>query len=452
MKKIDVVMPKMGESITEGRILKWLKQPGDKVEKDETLVEISTDKVDTEVPSPVSGVLVEILVPENEVVEVDTKIARIETEESVADDNGSAEDNTIDRGSVDTDISSLPTVSPAAVHREASGSSAKIAPSTASGRERSRFYSPVVLRIATTEGISMDELASIEGTGINGRVTKKDVLRYLERRAAGDIVPVAAMKRPGAGTSAATQVDVAPQLTFSDGQDIEIIEMDNVRRLIAEHMVRSVHTAPHAAMFSEVDMTLVDRIRERHGEDFKRREGFSLTYLPFVADAVVRAIKDFPLINSSVEGTKILVKRRINLGIATALGDGGLIVPVVKDADSLSLAGLARHIVDLSRRARDKQLKPDEIQGGTFTITNFGVFGNLFGFPIINQPEAAILGIGSVVKRAVVVDMNGSDVIAIRPMMYLSLSIDHRVIDGALGGMFLERVAKYLGEVPASIT
>jgi len=451
MKRIDVLMPKMGESITEGTILKWLKQPGDKVDKDETLVEISTDKVDTEVPSPVTGVLVEILVPENEVVEVDTKIARIETEDDMAGGRD-VEENT---ASAPTDTAdTLPvTAEPPASPDSATGETAVgISTSNAGRREKTRFYSPVVLRIANTEGISMEELASIEGSGINGRVTKKDVLLYLERRAAGEIVPVDASKPLGTTAQETVQADHVPRVTFSDGADIEVIEMDNVRRLIAEHMVRSVHTSPHAAIFSEVDMTLIERMRDRYGEDFKRREGFSLTYMPFVADAVVRAIKDFPLINSSVEGSKILVKRRINLGIATALSDGGLIVPVVKDADSLSLAGLARTIVDLSRRARNKQLKPEEIQGGTFTITNFGVFGNLFGFPIINQPEAAILGIGSVVKRPVVVDMNGSDGIAVRPMMYLSLSIDHRVIDGALGGMFLERVAKYLGEVPASLT
>ncbi|NOY05617.1 MAG: 2-oxo acid dehydrogenase subunit E2 [Chlorobi bacterium] len=452
MKKIDVVMPKMGESITEGKILKWLKQPGDKVEKDETLLEISTDKVDTEVPSPVSGILVEILVPENEVVEVDTKIARIETSEEEIDGSGGGDENSRDRSPRAADTSSLPEVSSGADDNGAKEEIlAHTAPSRGPQAVKARFYSPVVLRIATTEGISMDELASIEGTGINGRVTKKDVLKYLERRAAGDVAPGESTRRVGASASETPPIALGAGVTFSDGQDVEIIEMDNVRQLIAEHMVRSVHTSPHAAMFSEVDMTLVEKIRERHGEDFQR-EGFSLTYMPFVADAVVRAIKDFPLINSSVDGTKILVKRRINLGIATALSDGGLIVPVVKDADSLSLAGLARSIVDLSRRARRKQLKPEEIQGGTFTITNFGVFGNLFGFPIINQPEAAILGIGSVVKRAVVVDMDGSDVIAIRPMMYLSLSIDHRVIDGALGGMFLERVAKYLGEGPASLT
>lgn len=435
---VEVLMPKMGESITEGRILKWNKMPGDAVDKDETILEIATDKVDTEVPSPASGILVQHLAAEGDTVEVGKPVAIIETEASAAIvvAPGSASSNaTVPAEAIEP--------SPAAPTPVASAPMETSSTPSVSQSDDKRFYSPVVMRIAADAGIGMEELATIPGTGANGRVTKTDITGYLSHRAT---TPVSAVTM---APSAPRQSMAAPTVSFQGGETVQVIPMDNMKRLMAEHMVHSVHTSPHVTLVSEVDMTAIARYRAEHAESFKAREGVSLTFMPFIAEAAVRALRDFPFVNASIDGTNILVKKNINLGIAVAMEDGGLIVPVVRGADQLNPTGLARSIADLARRARHRRLQPEEIQDGTFTITNFGVFGNLFGTPIINQPQVAILGVGSVTKRPVVIEQKDGDVIAIRSMMYISLSFDHRLVDGALGGMFLERVVSYLEEQPS---
>ncbi|MDT8323646.1 MAG: dihydrolipoamide acetyltransferase family protein, partial [Bacteroidota bacterium] len=307
-----------------------------------------------------------------------------------------------------------------------------------------RFYSPVVMRIASTEGISMAELERIPGSGGNGRVTKNDVLSYLEARKEGKVAPPAApsSSAPAASSGPSLSAMPAPSPVAGDGYDV--IPMDNMHRLMAEHMVKSMQISPHVAVVSEVDMTKIEKFRAANAAAFKQREGFSLTYMPFIAEAAIRALKDFPYVNSSIDGDNIILKKMINLGVAVAMEGGGLIVPVLKNADTLNPVGLGRGIADIARRARDRKLSPEDIQDGTFTITNFGVFGNIFGTPIINQPQVAILGVGAVQKKPVVIERDGEDNIAIRSMMLLSLSFDHRIVDGALGGRFLERVKQYL--------
>ena len=478
--KVEVQMPKMGESITEGRILKWVKSPGDSVDRDETILEIATDKVDTEVPAPNAGVLVKIMAEEGDTVEVGTPIAVIETdaenaeveesgsaseaasEEPEAEEKKAAEETTTEKEE-DTAPDKEEKTEEAATKRveqqrspQQAGVDARetaaqqTAPaSPGSGNGSGRFYSPVVMRIASMEGISMQELEQIEGSGMGGRVTKNDVLSFLEARKSGDVPTGAAT----AATSAtATQGAAAPSLSSMPapsrvaGEGTEVIPMENMQRLMAEHMVKSKQISPHVSVISEVDMTRIEKYRKANAAEFKQREGISLTYMPFIAEATIRALKDFPLVNSSVDGDNIILKRMINLGIAVAMDDGGLIVPVLKNADTLNVVGLGRGIADLAYRARKRKLNPEEIQDGTFTITNFGIFGNLVGTPIINQPQVAILGVGAVQKKPVVVEHDGEDSIAIRAMMQLSLSFDHRIVDGALGGRFLERVKEYLQE------
>lgn len=443
--KVEVLMPKMGESITEGRILKWLKKPGDPIDRDETLVEISTDKVDTEVPSPEAGIVVQLLVNENDSMEVNKPIAIIETNASEAKViEASPAMKTPPIATPTTSVVDTPVI------RSASENVSTQSPAPDSGQ---RFYSPVVMRMAAESGISVTELASITGSGINQRVTKQDLLAYIEKRKQPS--QVVTEKK----TEAMEKVEYVSTETVSMERSIhspvsssfatagtEIIPMDNMHRVMAEHMVRSKATSPHVTIMSEVDVTPIANFRNAHAESFRAREGFSLTFMPFIADAAIRALKDFPYVNASVEGANIVVKKFINLGIAVALESGGLIVPVVKNADALNLVGLGRSIYDVASRARKKRLQPDEIQGGTFSITNFGVFGNVFGTPIINQPQVAILGVGAVQKRPVVIEKDGMDLIAVRSMMFLSLSFDHRLVDGALGGMYLERVVKYLEE------
>jgi 2-oxoglutarate dehydrogenase E2 component (dihydrolipoamide succinyltransferase) len=308
-----------------------------------------------------------------------------------------------------------------------------------------RFFSPVVLRIASERGVSMQQLASISGTGSRGRVTKADLLAWLEQGGASRTAAAAQAASPAMPAAAAqAAAPMAAPVPVAAGQGVEVIPMDNMRRLMAEHMVRSKQISPHVALVSEADLTRVVAFRDRHAEAFKAREGFSLTFMPFIADATVRALKEFPLLNASIDGTNILVKRFVNLGVAVALEHGGLIVPVVRGADALNPVGLARGIYDVASRARSRRLQPEEIQDGTFTITNFGVFGNVMGIPIINQPQVAILGVGALVKKPVVIERDGEDVIAIRRMVQLSLSFDHRLVDGALGGQFLQRVVQHL--------
>jgi 2-oxoglutarate dehydrogenase E2 component (dihydrolipoamide succinyltransferase) len=438
--KVEVQMPKMGESITEGRILKWLKQPGDAVDRDETILEIATDKVDTEVPAPNAGVLVQIMAEEGDTVEVGTPIAMIET-----DAENAKVETAAPKEAPKKEEAPAPTPAPAHAAAATPPPPAAAPAAAPAGEAGLRFYSPVVMRIASAEGISMAELEQIPGSGGNGRVTKNDVLAYLEARKAGTVLHPPATAAPAVGaTGPSLSAMPAPSPVAGDGY--EVIPMSNMHRLMAEHMVKSMQISPHVAVVSEVDMTRIEKFRAANAAAFKQREGFSLTYMPFIAEATIRALKDFPYVNSSIEGDSILLKKMIHLGIAVAMDDGGLIVPVVKNADTLNPVGLGRSISDIARRARDRKLSPEDIQDGTFTITNFGVFGNIFGTPIINQPQVAILGVGAAQKKPVVIERDGEDTIAIRMMMMLSLSFDHRIVDGALGGRFLERVKQYLEE------
>ncbi len=414
MANVEVVMPKLGESIMEGTIVKWHKKIGEKVKKDETLLEISTDKVDSEIPSPATGVVSKILVEEQQTVPVQSVIALIEAEGAAV-------------------VEAQQGKAPPPVAEEPRESKPTAPPTTSKPVQpkSGRFYSPLVLNIAREEGVSMAEIETIAGTGTEGRLTKKDLLDYVARRKAGSVVPSL--------SPVPFSVKVGETISVKPEDGTEIIKMDHIRKSIAEHMVRSVHTAAHVGAVSEADMTKIAQYIAKHGESFQSREGFKLTYMPFIINAVVRALKDFPLVNSSIEEDEVTVKKFINIGIAVAL-ENGLIVPVIKRADEKNLVGLARAVSDLSTRSRTKKLLPEEVQNGTFSVTNYGVFGNLIGTPIINQPQVAILGIGAVKKHPVVID----DAIAIRSMVYLSLSFDHRLIDGALGGMFLQRIVEYL--------
>ncbi len=436
MAKIDLVMPKMGESIAEGTIIKWTKKEGDRIERDETILEISTDKVDSEIPSTAAGVLTKILVGEGQTVAVGTPIAQIETDVAAAPADGQAKP-------VDGKATVAAPVETRKVEAPVAAAPAMTEAEPVS-REGKRFYSPLVRTIAKQENISMQELEAVSGTGVEGRVTKNDIMAYLENRS----IPKPAVGKPApAPTPSVAARPSAPPMPAPavmpslpvDETRVEVVPMDHMRKRIAEHMVMSKQVSPHVYSVSECDMTNIVRYREAIKNEFEKREGTKLTFTPFFIDAVVRAIKDFPLINSSIDGDKIIIKKYINIGIAVAL-ENGLIVPVIKNSDSYNLVGLARATNDIAHRARNKQLKPDEVQNGTFSITNMGSFGNLFGIPVINQPQVAILGIGAITKRPVVIN----DAIAIRDIVYLSLSYDHRIIDGAYGGQFLERVVYYL--------
>lgn len=438
--RVNVVMPKMGESVMEGTVLSWAKQVGDEVELDETLLEISTDKVDSEIPSPAAGVLVEILVPEGETVDVGTPIAVI------ASGDGAA----IPAATAAAAPAPEPVPQPAASPTPApSGDGAAIpvvttpvaagAPIQRRGSD-GRFYSPLVRSIAETEGLSMGELEAIAGTGADGRVTKSDVMGYLHNRGAQP----AAVPAPKA---VPTPVAV-PAVSKEGGARVEVIEMNRMRQLIAEHMTRSKATSAHVTSFTEIDMTGVVAHREKHKADFLAREGTKLTYTPYFIHAAIEPIRSHPLMNSSVEGTRIMVKKDFHIGIAVAIGSKGLLVPVVRNAGQHNLTGLAHAVADLANRARNKQLLPDELQGGTFTITNVGSLGSLMGTPIINQPQVAILSPGAIVKRPVVIeDPALGDMIAIRQMMYVSLSYDHRIIDGAMAASFLRAYKDSLEEI-----
>ncbi len=437
MAQVELIMPKMGESIMEATILKWVKQVGDRVEEDETVLEIATDKVDSEVPSPVSGVLAKILYEEGDTVEIGKAIALIETEGEIPAEAAPAPaaQETATPAAKAPATNGSPQPSPAPQAAVATTAATHTSPSRfgASGR----FYSPLVRNIAKQENISAEELEQIPGTGQHGRVTKKDILAYLENRSAQP----AAMP-PSPAKPAAT---AAPQSAGKDASgNVEIIEMDRMRKLIAEHMVRSKQTSPHVTSFVEVDVTNIVNWRNANKEAFQQRYGTKITFTPIFIEAVVKAMHDYPMINVSVEGDKIIRKLDINIGMATALPNGNLIVPVIKNADMLSLAGLAKAVNDLAARARQNKLKPEEIQGGTFTLTNVGTFGNVMGTPIINQPQVAILATGAIRKKPAVVETEYGDLIAVRQMMFLSLSYDHRVVDGALGGSFLRSVADYL--------
>jgi len=437
MAKVDMIMPQMGESIAEGTIIKWLKKEGDKVEKDEIILEISTDKVDSEIPSPQAGVIKKLLAPEGETVQVGSVIAHIETEGvgEAAAETPAAEpakvEPTKEIPAEEVTVVAEPVLAQIqpAVQVPVDGGSISAIPRT--DRAGKKFFSPLVRSIARTEGLNIEELERIEGTGAKGRVTKKDVLAYLERRST--LVPTA----PAAAPVPAYVPPAQPE--FSDDR-VEIIPMDNMRKSIAAHMVHSVQTSPHVFAVSEADMTNLVKFRGQYKNAFFEKTGTKLSYMPFIVQACVKALLDYPLVNSSVDGDKIIRKKYIGIGMAVALENSGLIVPVIKNTDSLNIVGLARAINDLAARARVKKLKPAEVQDGTFSITNMGSFGSLMGFPIINQPQVAILGVGVIQKRPMVIN----EAIAIRDMMYISLSFDHRIVDGALAGQFLDRISYYL--------
>lgn len=422
---VDLVMPKMGESIMEATILKWHKQVGDVVEMDETVLEIATDKVDSEVPSTAAGTITEILFNEDDVVPVGTVIVRIETEAGAAVAASPA-----------TPAPQAETPAPA----PAPAAAAPVAETTATVGTN-RFYSPLVLNIAAKENISMTELEQIPGSGAEGRVTKKDILAYVKNRTAAPAPAAPAQSAPVAAPAPAPAPAVAPA---QHGGNVEVIEMDRMRKLIAKHMVSSKHTSPHVTSFMEADVTDIVNWRNSVKDAFQKKYGERITFTPIFIEAIVNSIKKYPMINVSVDGDNIIVKKDINVGMATALPSGNLIVPVIKNADTKNLFGLAKDVNHLANAARNNKLKIDDTQNGTFTLTNVGTFGSLMGTPIINQPEVAILAVGAIKKRPMVLETEHGDVIAIRHMMYLSLSYDHRVVDGSLGASFLTEVAKQL--------
>jgi 2-oxoglutarate dehydrogenase E2 component (dihydrolipoamide succinyltransferase) len=446
---VDLVMPKLGESIMEATILKWNKQIGDNIAVDETVLEIATDKVDTEVPSPFAGKLVEICFQVNDVALIGSVLAKIE----VAGESNVA---------VAT-VAETPAPTPAPIHEEIE--SIPYVPATPvntapqeTGNTEARFYSPLVLNIAQSEGISLSDLEKIPGTGSGGRVSKKDILNWVAANKSGTTAalttPVATVptQAPSAPSiSAQTQsAPIAPTATASSPAGVvlsgasEIIEMDRMRKLIAKHMVDSVQTSPHVTSFSEADVTNLVQWRNNNKAAFEKREGTKLTFTPLIVECLVAAMKKFPLINSSLDGDKIIIKKDFNIGMATALPNGNLIVPVIKGADQLNLVGLSKSINNLADAARNNKLKPDDTQNGTFTFTNVGTFGSLMGTPIINQPQVAIIAVGAIKKRVAVIETPSGDSMAIRHMMYLSLSYDHRIIDGSVGASFLTEVANQL--------
>jgi 2-oxoglutarate dehydrogenase E2 component (dihydrolipoamide succinyltransferase) len=469
---VDLIMPKMGESIMEATILKWNKQPGDYIQQDESLLEIATDKVDSEVPSTAAGVLKEILFSENAVVPVGSVIAKIETSVLTAEHptqnaqqktafedpfiqhpSSTLSNTSSDKSDIEEPLAQdeFETSERPAAYRQSSTTNGQ-----RSTADQNRFYSPLVLNIASNEGISLGELEKIHGTGNEGRVTKKDILLFVAKKKEGNGFgghPSAAetaytysheVKASGSEVFNETKTPQPESVITNISGNVEIQEMDRMRKLIAEHMVRSKHTSPHVTSFTEADVTNLFLWREKEKAEFEKREGTKLTLTPLFIEAVIKCIKKYPLINSSLQGDKIIIRRDINIGMATALPSGSLIVPVIKNADNYNRVGLARQVNTLANNARINKLKPEDIQDGTFTLTNVGVFGSLMGTPIINQPQVAILAVGAIKKRPVVIETEQGDAIGIRHMMYLSMSYDHRIIDGSLGATFLTEVAKEL--------
>lgn len=445
---VDIVMPKMGESIMEGTILKWHKKPGDKVDVDETILEISTDKVDTEVPSPESGVVSELLYKEGDVVEVGKVIAKLETngEAKTASEKPKEEIKEI-KAEPKEELKEIPE------KKEEAKIEIKLEPSVSDSGGEGKFYSPLVLNIAQKEGIGFSELEKINGTGINNRVTKKDILSYLKDRTPKPSVSpketeTKITKPEVKPIGAAKTIELPRQKIDYNEEGLSVLEFDNIRQKMAEHMIVSKRISPHVQAIAECDLTNVDKVRLAIKDEFENKEGFKLTYMPFICEAVVKSLKDFPLVNSIIDDSavpyKAITRNTINLGIAVAMDNGGLIVPVIHNADGMNLIGIARSLNDLAKRARIKKLTLNEIQGGTFSITNFGVFGNDVGIPIINQPQVAILGLGAIKKRPVVLETEEGDFIVPRKTMYITLSFDHRLVDGALGGKFTMQIANYL--------
>lgn len=435
MANFEIIMPKMGESIEEATITNWFVKEGDQVEEDDVLLEIATDKVDSEIPSPVAGVVKKILFKQDEVVAVGTVIALIDTEGEGGEDSG---EKAKEEKSGEPPAAEAPAAEPGGEPSEEQPPGEPEAVKETTGKSvAGRFYSPLVRKIASEENISREELDGISGSGINGRVQKKDVLRYLENRKKGEKAPE--MKTEREKVPAPERKVPAAPVAGADTED-EIVEMSRLRKLIADHMIKSKQTSAHVTNMIEVDVTGVVTWREKNKEEFLKKEGIKITYLPVFLEAAIRALKDFPQINASVDGDRIILKKRINLGVAVSLPDNNLIVPNIKDADTLNRTGLAKRMNQLAQAARNNKLGPDDISGGTFTVTNFGTFRNDIGTPIINQPEVAILAIGAVKKKPAVLETEYGDVIAVRQKMWLSLTYDHRIIDGALGGAFLKRL------------
>jgi len=438
MAENPILVPKMGESINEATVIRWLKNVGDTIEKDEPIVEIATDKVDNEIPSPADGVLTQQLFQDGDVVKVGEAIAMFSSEANpvaslIAETVPVAEiEEAVEK--IENQIQEVITTT-AAVSKPAGSN---------------RFYSPLVMNIASQEGVSSQELETIEGTGMEGRVTKADILKYLETRSQSPVNKTEPAKTsentpaPSFTPDTSTTKAVAHVSPINLNPGDEIIEMDRVRKMIAEHMVMSMRTSPHVTSFVEADVTNMVNWRNKIKDGFKKREGENLTFTPIFLWAIAKAIKDYPMINVSVDGDKIIKKRNINIGMAVAQNNGNLIVPVIKNADSMNLLGLTRAVNDFAVRARNNKLTPDDIQGGTYTLTNVGSFGNIAGTPVINQPQVAIMAVGTITKKPAVLETEQGDVIAIRQKMILSHSYDHRVVDGALGGMFVKRVAEYL--------
>ena len=437
MAKFELKLPKMGESVAEATITNWLKEVGDTIEADEPVLEIATDKVDSEVPSEVEGKLVEKLFEADDVVQVGQTIAIIETEGEIPAGNGDEE--------LDLDLDDESEEEEYAGEVAESVETAKETAGSKDFSDASRFYSPLVKNIAKEEGIGLDELEEVEGTGKDDRVTKDDILAYVENREKGTSAKQKpkAKQAPAADTGKMASATAESEKVIASGED-EIIEMSRMGKMIAHHMVDSAQTSAHVQSFIEVDVTNIWNWRNKHKNDFQKKEGEKLTFTPIFMEAVAKAIRDFPMINISVDGDKIIKKKNINLGMAAALPDGNLIVPVIRNADQLNLVGLAKKVNDLANRARQNKLKPDDIQGGTYTVTNVGTFGSIMGTPIINQPQVAILALGAIRKVPAVIETPDGDFIGIRYKMFLSHSYDHRVVNGALGGQFVQRVAQYL--------
>jgi 2-oxoglutarate dehydrogenase E2 component (dihydrolipoamide succinyltransferase) len=428
MVQIEIVMPKMGESVIEATIIKWTKNEGEQVKADETLLEIATDKVDSEIPAPSDGILLKKLCKEGDVIPVGKAIAIISTGDVVA---------THASAPVVESKKAAPVPAPVA----AKVATQEIAEPVTRFSDSGRFYSPLVRSIAQKEGITVNELEAITGSGKAGRVTKNDIISYLPARQANG---GAAITKTAPVQETVTTIKEAPAKPMAIGVNDEIIEMDRMRKLIADHMVMSKRVSPHVTSYVEADVTSLVLWREKIKKEFEKKEGEKLTFTPLFIEATVKALKDYPMVNVSIDGTKIIRHKDIHIGMAVALPSGNLIVPVIRYADRNSLLGITKQVNDLAGRARINKLVPDDTQGGTFTITNVGTFGNIMGTPIINQPQAAILATGIIKKKHVVIESPMGDMIAIRHMMYLSLSYDHRVVDGALGGSFLKKIADYL--------
>lgn len=436
MAKFELKLPKMGESVAEATITAWLKNVGDTIEADEAVLEIATDKVDSEVPSEVEGILVEMLFNVDDVVQVGQTIAVIETNAEVAANTSTPKSEPVKQDVV------AETVSVAQVAKSVEVAKTVTAAVVSS---ENRFYSPLVKNIAKQEGLSQNELDTLPGTGNEGRVTKNDILAYIENRGSAQIsAPIHTQEAPKVTEAQSNGKAQAKDIPVSTNGEDEIIEMSRMGKLIAHHMVESVQTSAHVQSFIEVDVTKIWNWRNKVKKDFAAREGENITFTPIFMEAVAKAIRDYPMINISIQGDKIIKKKHINLGMAAALGDGNLIVPVIKDADQLNLVGMTKKVNDLANRARLNKLKPDDIQGGTYTVTNVGTFGSIMGTPIINQPQVAILALGAIRKVPAVVETPEGDFIGIRYKMFLSHSYDHRVVNGALGGQFVKAVKDYL--------